>query len=162
MQGDPRLPAADLEAAARAAAAGRPLCDSLAAAEVAMTELYLERGFLDAQVTIPWPTTPGTTIVDVETIPGARHVIGGIDVDQSAAPKAKRVKEKELLRRIAAIAETGEVASMSKLRGIVDVVEGTLRDAGLGPVDVQAERKAGGEGEDVRVDLVIRVRASGA
>jgi outer membrane protein assembly factor BamA len=160
--GDPKVPAADLEAAAKAAAAGRPLCDSLAAAEVAMTDLYRERGYLDAQVMIPWPKTPGTTIVEVEAVPGTRHVLGEVDVDQSAAPKAKRVKEKELRRRIAAIGKTGEVAGISKLRGIVDVVEGALRDAGLGPVDVQTERKAGSEGEDVRVDLVVRVRASGA
>lgn len=164
--GDPKVPAMELEAAAKAAAAGHPLCDSLAAAEVAMTELYRERGYLDARVRIPWPDTPGTTIVEVEAVPGARHVIGVIDVDQSAVPKAKRVKDKELRRRIAAIGKTGDVASVSKLRGIVDGVEGALRDAGIGPVEVKAERKAGGEdggeGEDVRVDVVVTVGGSGA
>lgn len=159
---DPKLPAAELEAAARAAAAGKPLCDSLAAAEVAMTELYMERGYLDARVRIPWPKTPGTTIVDVETVPGPRYVIGEIEVDQRAAPKAKRVKDQELRRRIAAIAEPGAVASPSKLRAIVDVVEGALGDAGLGPVEVRAERRAGAEGEDVRVSLMVRVGETGA
>lgn len=160
--GDPKVPATELEAAAKAAAAGHPLCDSLAAAEVAMTELYRERGYLDARVRIPWPETPGTTIVEVEAVPGARHVVGVIDVDQSAVPKGKRVNEKALRRRIAAIGKTGDVASVSKLRGIVDGVEGALRDAGIGPVEVKAEREAGSDGEDVRVDLVISVGGSGA
>lgn len=160
--GDPKLPAGELEAAAKAAASGKPLCDSLAAAEMALTQLYVERGYLDARVRIPWPKTPGTTIVDVEAVPGARHVVGEIDVDQRAVPKAKRVKDQALRRRIAAIGKPGDVASASKLRGLVDAVEGALRDAGLGPVEVEAERKPGAEGEDVRVDLVVRVGGAGA
>lgn len=154
--GDPKLPVADLEAAAKAVAAGKPLCDSLGAAEQAITQLYLERGYLDARVRIPWPEAPGTTIVDVEVVPGARHVIGTIEVDQSAAPKAKRVRDRDLRRRIAAVGQAGDVASASRLQGIVDAVEVALRDAGVGPVDVQVERTP--KGDDVEVSVTVRAR----
>jgi hypothetical protein len=152
---DPGLPAAEVEATAKSAAAGRPLCDAIAAAEVAMTELYLEHGHLDVVVTIPWPETPGTTIVEVEAVPGARSVIGEIGVDQSAVPKRKRLEDRELRRRIAAVGKPGDVASLSRLHAIAEVVRGLFGDAGVGPVKVEVTLEP--VGEEKRVDMVFRV-----
>jgi len=152
---DPVLPAVEVEVAATSAAAGRPLCDSLTAAELAMTELYLEHGYLDAQVKIPWPETPGTSTIEVETMPGARHVLGKIELDQSAIPKGKRVSEKALRKKIAAVGKTGDAAGISRLRGIAEVVRWAFSDAGLGPVKLEVTRTP--VGEEKRVDVVFRV-----
>jgi hypothetical protein len=153
--GDPGVPAVELEAAAKATAAGQPLCASLVAAEVAMTQVYLERGYLDGRVWIAWPETPAAATLEVEAVPGPRHVVGEIRLDQSAVPKARRLKEKELRRRIAAVGKRGDVASVSRLQGITDVVNEAFRAAKVEPVSVVVERKP--EGEEMRVDLVFRV-----
>lgn len=153
--GDPVLPAAELEAVAKLAVKGRPLCESLDTAELAMTQIYLERGYLEARVWIPWPAAPqaGMT-VDVEAVAGPRHVIGELAFDQSAVVKSKRTNEKALRRTLAAVAKPGDVATPAKLQALGDAVRTALREAGIEDVEPRAARVA--QGEDMRVDLVFR------
>lgn len=153
--GDPVLPAAELEAVAKLAVAGRPLCESLDTAENAITQIYLERGYLEARVTIPWPAAPkaGMT-VDVEVEPGLRHVIGELRLDQSAVVRSKRAKEKAVLREVAAVAKAGDVATPASLEAIGTAVRTAMLAAGIEDVETSAARVA--QGEDMRVDLVFR------
>lgn len=153
--GDPVLPAVELEAAAKAVASGQPLCDSLAAAEAAMTQLYVDRGYLEGRVHIPWPETPGAMTLDVEAVPGPRYVVGELVFDQSAAPKGKRVNEKALRRKLAGLGKAGDVADRTRLQGMTELVREAFRTAGVGPVTMDVARVP--EGEGVRLDLTFRV-----
>lgn len=152
---DPILSAAALEAAATTAAAGLPLCDAIPDAEAAMLGLYLERGYLDAQVKIPWPTSADATVLEVEVTPGRPNVLGDVRFDQSAVPKAKRLKEKQLRRRIASLGKAGDVAASSRLRAISDAVSEAFLEAGLGPVMPETRREE--DPEAVRLHLVFHV-----
>lgn len=153
--GDPVLPAAELEAVVKITAAGRPLCEALDPAENAVTQIYLERGYLEARVTIPWPAAPqaGAT-VDVEVVPGPRHVIGELRFDQSAVVPSKRVKPKTLQRQAAAVTKEGDVATPAGLEVLGDAVRTAMLAAGLEGMETRVERVA--RGEDMRVDLVFR------
>jgi hypothetical protein len=153
--GDPVLPAVELEAAAKAVASGQPLCDSLAAAEAAMTQLYVDRGYLEGRVHIPWPERPGAMTLTVEAVPGPRYVVGELVFDQSAAPKGKRVDEKALRRALARLAKPGDVADRTRLQGITELVQTTFRAAAVGPVTMDVARVPAGDG--VRLDLTFRV-----
>lgn len=154
---DPGLSTTALEAAATTAAAGRSLCEAIPAAEDAMTQLYLESGYVDARVSIPWPEASDTTVLEVMVTPGLPNVLGELRIDQSAVPKAQRLKEKPLLRRLAALGKPGDVATSSRLRALSDAVSEALMDAGLGSVTPDATRTVGPE--SVRLDLVFRVPA---
>jgi outer membrane protein assembly factor BamA len=82
-------------------------------------------------------------------------VIGELAFDQSAVPKAEHLRESNLRRKLAALAEAGEVASMPKLQAITEAVRSAFEDAGVGPVTVEVARQP--RGEVVRVDLTFRV-----
>lgn len=155
--GEPALPEAELRAAATEAAKTRlRLCDAVTSAELAVQELYLERGYLEANVQIPWPAqlTPPVEL-QVQVAPGRPHRVGSIGIDQSALPRAQRLDEAALLERLAAYLPHGQLASMSALRAANEEIDAEARVAGLGPVQPDVKRHASKSG--VRLDITYRL-----
>ncbi|MCA9710615.1 MAG: hypothetical protein KDK70_32535, partial [Myxococcales bacterium] len=160
LSGELALPEDELRAAALPAAQSRVrLCDALTSAELALQELYFERGYLDAQVRIPWPADAVTpVVVGVEVAAGLPHVVGTIAFDQAAVPRAKRLDPKELRKRVAAFVVEGDAATMSAMQAASAEVTRAFQQGGLGPVEASVERKEGPK--RVRVDITYRLVGS--
>ena len=157
--GDPALPVAELEAAVKAVTAGRRLCDSFAEAHGAMLQLYRERGYLQADVQISWPTRPSPTMtLDVAVAPGPMHVFGAVRFDQSAVPVRQRLRERDLVRASSAHVKAGAPAVDSALLAAAAAVRGVVDQAGLGPIEIDATRRD--RGKDVALDLTYRLAPS--
>jgi hypothetical protein len=158
--GEVGLPEPELHTAALEAAKTRVrLCDALTSAQLALEELYFERGFLEAKIQIPWPedTTPPLHL-EVMASAGRPHVIGRISFDQSAAPRAKRLDPKELRERVAAFVTEGQVATMSAMQAATREVTAAFQQGGLGTIEATVERKQSKK----RVTVNIRYRLLGS
>lgn len=160
--GELGLPEDELRPIAMKAAKTRVrLCDALTSAELAMQELYLERGYLEARVEIPWPREPAAPVsVEVQVSAGRPHVIGKIAFDQSAVRRRKRLDVKELRKRVAAFVAEGDVAVMSAMQAASTEVTRAFEEGGLGAVEATIERKPGRE--SVRVNITYRLLGRGA
>lgn len=158
--GDMALPEDELRSVAMEAAKSRMrLCDALISAELAVQELYFERGYLESRVKIPWPsetTTPA--LVEIQVGAGRPHVIGKISFDQSAAPRARRLDAKELQKRVAAFVAEGDVAAMSAMRAASAEMTRAFEQGGLGTVEATVDRKE--EKTSVRVNITYRLLGS--
>ena len=155
--GEVILPEQALRDAAAAAAKTRMrLCDALTSAELVVQEMYLEAGFLEADVRMPWPTDLSAPVaVDVLVTPGRPHVVGKIRFDQSAVPKRTRLDETELRKRLVGFLSEGDVAAMSVLRAADEEIARAVMREGLGPVQVDVARREGKK--RVRLDITYRV-----
>lgn len=157
--GDPVLPVAELEAAVKAVTAGRRLCDSFAEAHGAMLQLYRERGYLQADVQITWPTLPSPTMtLDVAVTTGPMHVFGAVRFDQSAVPVGQRLRERDLVRATSAHVKAGAPAVDSALLAAAAAVRAVVGQAGLGPIEIDATRRE--RGKDVALELTYRLSPS--
>lgn len=155
--GELGLPEEELRSAAREAAKTRlHLCDALTSAELAVQELYLERGFLEAHVKLPWPAalTPPVTI-EARVEAGRPHTVGTIAFDQSAVPRGQRIDVDELRRRVIPFLTQGELARMSAMQAASQAVSDVFERAGLGAIEATVERKEGKA--SVRVDITYRL-----
>lgn len=157
--GDPVLPVAELEAAVKAVTAGRRLCDSFAEAHGAMLQLYRERGYLQADVQITWPTRPSPTMtLDVAVTTGPMHVFGAVRFDQSAVPVGQRLRERDLVRATSAHVKAGAPAVDSALLAAAAAVRAVAGQAGLGAIEIDASRRE--RGKDVALELTYRLSPS--
>jgi hypothetical protein len=157
--GDPALPVAEIEAAVKAVTAGRRLCDSFAEAQAAMLQLYRERGYLQAEVRLSWPTRPSPTVtLDVAVAPGPMHVFGAVRFDQSAVPARQRLRERDLVRATSAHVKAGAPAVDSALLAAAAAVNVLVGQAGLGPIEIVATRRE--SGTDVALELTYRLTPS--
>lgn len=150
------LPESELRTAAEEAAKTRMrLCDALTSAELALQELYMEHGFLEARVRIPWPeaTTPPVDL-EVRVEAGRPHTLGTIAFDQRVLPRAKRLSEDDLRGRVGLFLTPGEPAKMSVMQAASQEIRDAFLRSGLGMVESEVERS---EGKDqVRVNITYR------
>lgn len=159
--GELGLPEDVLRDTAREAAESRMhLCDALTTAELALHELYVEHGFLEAYVQLPWPAsvTPPVTI-EAQVRAGRPHTVGTIRFDQSAVPRRKRIAEDDLRARVGLFLTEGEVAKMSAMQEASREVSEAVVSSGLGPVEPSVERKE--RKGSVRVNITYRVLGGG-
>lgn len=149
------LPAAALEAAALAAAAGQSLCDAIPAAIAALERDLVELGYLEARASIRWPDAVSSAmVIDVALSPGPIHRVGAVKFDQSSLPKARRLRRAELGRRVRDHLRSGEVAKMKAIRAASQAVSELSAAAALEGtmlIDRQVEESI------VRLDLTIRI-----
>lgn len=161
LTGELGLPEEELRTVAMEAAKSRMnLCDALTTAELALQELLMERGYLEATLELPWPqeaVLPVTIEGKIEA--GGLHVVGKVSFDQSALPRKKRLDADDLRRRVGLFLIEGEIATLSAMQEASREVSEEFSRAGLGVVDVEVKRKKGKE--RVRVDLVYRVLGGG-
>ncbi len=155
--GEVILPEPELRAAALEAGKTRMrLCDALTSAELVIQEMYLEAGYLEADVRMPWPTDLDAPVaVDVLVTPGRPHVVGKVRFDQSAVPKRGRLDETELRKRLVGFVSEGDVAAMSVLRATDEEIVRAIRQEGMGPVEIDVARKEGRK--RVRLDITYRI-----
>lgn len=157
--GDPVLPVAELAAAVTAVTAGRRLCDSFAEARRAMLQLYRERGYLQADVEITWPTRSSPTMtLDVAVTTGPLHVFGAVRFDQSAVPKRQRLRERDLVRATSAHVKAGAPAVDSAVLAAADAVRAVAAQAGLGAIEIDTTHRE--RGKDVALELTYRLSPS--
>jgi hypothetical protein len=159
LTGEPGLPVAELEAAVKAVTAGRRLCDSYTEAHRALLQLYRERGYLQADVQIVWPTRLLSAMnLDVTVAPGPMHVFGAVRFDQSAVPVRQRLRARDLARATSVHMKAGAPAVDSALLAAAAAVRAAADKAGLGPIEIDATRRA--RGKDVALDVTYRLTPS--
>lgn len=157
--GKPAIPEAELRKAAEGAAhdataAGAPMCDALERTEVVLTQLYLDRGLLDARVQIPWPAaTPPPVTIEIEVEAGLPHVIGTIAFD---LPTGTRLDTKALQERVVALARAGDPATTSRVEAVTNEVNRTFLDAGF--IGAQPETTHSPNKNRIRIDIVYHPR----
>jgi len=159
-EGEVVFPEDELRRVAIEAATGDlRLCDAWTRVELALEEFYLERGYLDADVVVPWPAPSDPPItLDVRVQAGRPHVIGSITFDQSAAPRGKRLDLKELRRRLATYIPEGDVAKMSAMLAASAEVTRAFEEGDLGPVLPTFAKKPGKS--MVRVNITYQLLGS--
>ncbi|MEM9459949.1 MAG: SurA N-terminal domain-containing protein [Myxococcota bacterium] len=156
--GDLGVPEDELRSVAMEAAKTRMrLCDALTSAELAVQEFYFERGYLDADIQIPWPVEPSSPVnLEVRVTAGPLHLVGKISFDQSAIPRRKRLDTRELRKRVAAYVTEGDVAVLSTMQAMSAELSGVFEREGLGMVDAKVKRKEGKK--TVRMNITYRLR----
>lgn len=150
------LPESELRTAAREAAKTRMrLCDALTSAELALQELYMEHGFLEARVRIPWPEATAPPVdLEVRVEAGRPHTVGTIAFDQQVLPRAKRLSEDDLRGRVDLFLTPGDPAKMSVMQAASQEIRDAFLRSGLGMVEAEVDRVEGKD--EVRVDITYR------